>query len=319
MRVLITGATGLVGSEIVRLCHERNIFVNYLTTNSKKVVSRENYQGFLWNPSREEIDLECFKDVTAIINLAGSTISKRWTPRNRKAIIKSRVNSLRTLYQALEKIDKSRIVSLVSASAIGVYPHSFDRYYVEDEKQVDDSFLGEVVQIWEKEVDAFKKLDLKVSKVRIGLVMSLKGGALPEMAKPIKNYVGAPIGSGEQWQSWIHISDLARIFLYVVDNELKGVYNGVGPNPVSNTKLVKEIAKVLDKPLLLPKIPKFVLQLLLGKMSYLLLASQRVSSKKIEEEGFVFEYQNICRALDEIYEGGEGVLSNSVSTKQYVP
>ncbi|WP_339708811.1 TIGR01777 family oxidoreductase [uncultured Kriegella sp.] len=318
MRVLITGATGLVGSEIVRLCHERNIYVNYLTTRSEKVVSRENYQGFLWKPDRGEIDLQCFKDVTAIINLAGSTISKRWTPRNRNRIIRSRVNSLRTLHDGLQKIDASQIVSLVSASAIGVYPHSFDSYYVETEKQVDDSFLGEVVQVWENEVDAFKKFDLKVSKVRIGLVMSLKGGALPEMAKPIKNYVGAPIGSGEQWQSWIHISDLARIFLYVVENELKGVYNGVGPNPVSNMKLVKEIAKVLDKPLLIPKIPKIVLKILLGKMSYLLLASQRVSSKKIEEEGFVFEYQNICRALEEIYRNEAAALSNSVGTKEYI-
>ncbi len=319
MRVLITGATGLVGSEIVRLCHERNIDVNYLTTRSKKVVSKDNYQGFLWKPEKGEIDLECFKGVAAIINLAGSTISKRWTPRNRKKIIKSRVNTLRTLREGLGKIDNRRIVSLVSASAVGVYPHSFDSYYVENEKRVDDSFLGEVVQAWEKEVDAFNKYDLKTSKIRIGLVMSLKGGALPQMAKPIKHYVGAAIGNGEQWQSWIHLSDLARIFLFVVENELGGVYNGVGPNPVSNAKLMKEIAKVLDKPLILPNIPKFVLRIVLGKMSYLLLASQRVSSKKIEEEGFVFEYQNICRALEEIYRSEtDKELSNSLDIKEYV-
>ncbi len=301
MRILISGATGLIGRKIVDLCRSQGIAVNYLTTSKDKIISDDNYKGFHWNPNSGEIDMDCFKEVDAIINLAGSSISKRWTSNYKKEIISSRINTVRTLYDALKKIDNDRITSFVSASAIGIYPNSLTSYYSEDEKEVDQSFLGEVVAAWEKEIDTFTSFDFSVAKIRIGLVMASDGGALPEMAKPIKNYVGTGFGSGEQWQSWIHISDLARIFLFAVENRLQGIYNGVGPNPVTNNKLVKEIAKVLDRPLLLPNIPKFVMKTILGEMSYILFASQRVSSKKIEEEGFIFHHSNICKTVEQIY------------------
>ena len=302
MKVLITGATGLIGNQIVALCHERNITVNYLTTRRNKVASRSDCQGFYWDPNTLNIDLECFKGVSAIINLAGASISKRWTNSYKKEILRSRLYSLRTLNKALDDIDRSGIKSFVSASAIGVYPHSFTSFYAEEEKGVDDSFLGDVVKAWEEELNTFAKFNFNISILRIGLVMSSKGGALPEMTRPVKNYVGAAFGTGNQWQSWIHINDLARIFLFIIENSLQGIYNGVGPNPVTNTKLTKEIAKVLNKPLILPNIPKFILKVLLGEMSYILFVSQRVSSKKIEEEGFSFEYQNIGRALENLYQ-----------------
>ncbi|MGB7394946.1 MAG: TIGR01777 family oxidoreductase, partial [Pricia sp.] len=275
MRILITGATGLIGSEIVRQCQDRKIPVNYLTTNKDKIATKADYHGYYWNPASGEIDGKCFNGVTAIINLPGASISKRWTDSYKKTIISSRVNTLKTLYKALKKYktlnreDYDKITSFVSASAIGVYPDSLSNYYTEDETQIDNSFLGEVVEVWETQADRFKTFDFNVAKVRIGLVMSPKGGALPEMAKPIKNYVGAAFGSGEQWQSWVHIEDLARIFLFAVENSLQGIYNGVGPNPVTNNKLVKEIAKVVEKPLFLPNIPKFVMKTILGEMSYI--------------------------------------------------
>lgn len=315
MKILITGATGLIGSEIVRLCRTKNIDVNYLTTRSSKISSEKGYEGFLWNPDKGEIDLKCFEDVTAIINLAGASISKRWTSSYKKEILNSRMNSIHTLYTGLEKIDANKITSFVSASAIGIYPHSLSDFYSEDDLRVDDSFLGEVVQAWEEALKPLEKYDFHLVKIRIGLVMSKNGGALPEMSKPIKYYAGAAFGSGKQWQSWIHITDLARIFLYAVENQLQGVYNGVGPNPVTNTKLVKEIAKVLDRPLFLPNIPKFMMQLILGEMSYILFASQRVSSKKIEEEGFLFEYQNVNMALEEIFYSEKIKIASSASLK----
>lgn len=305
MKVLITGATGLVGNEIVRLCKLRHIAVNYLTTNKDKIISTDGYMGFYWNPDLNRIDTDCFNGVHAIINLAGSSIAKRWTKSYRKKILDSRINSLKTLAHGLSKIGKHDIRTLVSASAIGIYPDSPSTYYQEEETEIDDGFIGKVVFQWEREADQFKDFGLAVAKVRIGLVMSGKGGALPRMAKPIRYYMGAPLGSGRQWQSWIHLTDLANIFLHLMGKQLMGTYNAVAPNPVSNAKLTREIAKALGKPLLLPNIPQSLIRPILGEMSDLLFSSQRVSCKKIEATGFDFKYRNICRALGHIYKERE--------------
>ena len=318
MKVLITGATGLIGQEIVKLCLKKEIAVNYLTTSIAKIENSENYKGFYWNPKKNDIDVNCFKGVDAIIHLAGATVSKRWTSSYKKEIIASRKETTELLVNAL-KGETHTIKQVISASAIGVYPDSLTNYYDENFKTKETSFLSKVVKIWEAEVDAFSKLNIKVSKIRIGLVLSTKGGALTEMLKPIKLGLGAAFGSGEQWQSWIHITDLSRMFVYVLKHQLEGVYNGVAPNPVTNLKLVKEIAKVLNKPLFLPNIPKFVMHTILGEMAYILFASQRVSSKKIEEEGFVFHYANICQALGAIYDNeGECVDKKTKITKEFV-
>ena len=303
MRVLITGATGLVGQAITNVLHSKGIPVNYLTTSKDKITISEDFQGFYWNPSKGEIDLNCFKNVQAIINLAGANIAKKWTPIHKKKVISSRVNSLKTLKKGLQQVGANDVECLVSASAIGIYPDSLSHYYEEDEKDLDKGFLGKVVKKWEAEADTFKELDINVAKVRIGVVLSTEGGALPKLALPIKNFVGSPLGSGNQWQSWIHIEDLAQLFVFIVENNLKGVYNGVAPNPVTNTKMTKEVARILERPLWMPHVPKFVLRAVLGKMSTLVLASQRVSSKKIEKKGFTFHYGNICTALQDLYSG----------------
>ena len=296
MRILITGATGLIGQEIVKQCHEKDIKVNYLTTSKSKIVLEENYKGFYWNPKKKEIDANCFKGVEAIIHLAGATVSKRWTPSYKKVILNSRIETTQLLINNL-KGEKHAIKHVVSASAIGVYPDSLTNYYDQNHDEVSTSFLGHVVEVWEQAVDEFAKLNISVSKIRIGLVLSDNGGALQEMVKPIKLGMGAPFGSGKQWQSWIHIQDLANMFLYVVEHHLSGVYNGVGPNPVSNTELTKSIAHVLDRPLFLPNIPKFMMKAVLGEMHILLFESHRVSSKKIEDKGFYYKYNALEPAL----------------------
>lgn len=299
MTILITGATGLIGSEIVKQCHKQNFIVHYLTTSKEKLSKEPHYKGFYWLPEKGIIDDQCFKNVNAIINLAGATISKRWTSSYKKEVMDSRLQSLQLLKEKLKDLDHE-IKHIVSASAIGVYPDSSTNYYDEDSTVISDTFLGEVVQQWESKVDEFEGLQLTVSKIRIGLVLSDDGGALPQMVSPIKYGVGAPFGTGMQWQSWIHIEDLASIFLYVIQHQLEGVYNGVAPNPVTNTDLTKAIAKTLHKPLFLPNIPKFAMKLILGEMHILLFESQRVCSKKIEEEGFYFEYSNLQPALENL-------------------
>ena len=148
MKVLITGATGLVGQEIVALYLENNIAVNYLSTSKRKIVSHPKYQGFFWDPTENKIDLDCFDGVTSIINLAGSSISNRWTARNKRKIVLSRTQSLQTLYQGLEKVGAGDITSFATSSAIGIYPDSLDHYYEESYDGVDQSFLGEMAHIF---------------------------------------------------------------------------------------------------------------------------------------------------------------------------
>ena len=222
--------------------------------------------------------------------------------KRKKEILTSRLNAINTLHAAFEEIDCGLITAFISVSAIGIYPSSYSSYYTEQEKSINQKFLGQVVKKCEDKLSGFAKFNLKITTIRVGLVLSNKGGALPKLATAIKKYVGTVFGSGKQWQSWIHITDLARIFIFVIDNELQGVFNGVAPNPITNTKFVRLIAKALNKPLILPNIPIILLKLLLGEMSTVLYDSQRVSCKKIEEKGFVFKYHSIRSALYEIYQ-----------------
>lgn len=299
MIVLITGATGVVGKEIVKLCLLKNIQVNYLTTDSSKLKQEENYKGFYWNPKQNEIDEACFKDVDAIIHLAGATISKRWTASYKKEILDSRVQVTKFLFESLKKQDH-KVTEFIGASAIGLYPDSLTNYYDETYKGVSQSFLGDVIWQWESAMDSFSVLGINVAKIRIGLVLAKDGGALPQIIKPIRFGVGAPFGSGQHWQSWIHINDLAGLFLFVLKHQLEGVYNGVAPNPVTNVEFTKTIAKTLNRPLILPNIPKNIMRLVLGEMHLLLFESQRVSSKKVEDLGFEFKYHHLQPALQDL-------------------
>jgi hypothetical protein len=239
--------------------------------------------------------------VDSIIHLAGATVAKRWTSKYKQEIIESRILSSNVLFKAL-KDNPHSVKQIVSASAIGIYPDSLTKNYTEENADIDESFLGKVVMKWEESVNKFKLLNIKVTKIRTGLVLSTKGGALPEMLKPINMGIGSPFGSGKQVQSWIHINDLVELYLFAVQNELNGAYNAVAPNPVTNKKLTQEIAAVVKKPLFMPNIPKFLMALVLGEMHTILFASQNVSSDKIEEEGFKFQYKQLDKALINLLE-----------------
>ena len=301
MKILITGATGLIGSKLVALLLQNGVTVHYLTTSKKKIESKPNYHGFYWNPNQGIIDENALMGVDSIIHLAGATISKRWTSKYKQEIIESRILSSNVLFKAL-KDNPNSVKQIVSASAIGIYPDNLTKLYNEEETEVDDSFLGKVVLKWEDSVNKFKLLNIKVAKIRTGLVLSEQGGALSEMVKPIKMGLGSPFGSGKQMQSWIHIQDLVELYFFAVQNELNGIYNAVAPNPVTNKKLTQEIADVLKKPLFMPNIPQFLMKMILGEMHCILFASQNVSSKKIENEGFNFQFKLLDKALKNLLE-----------------
>lgn len=300
MKILITGATGMIGSELVKLILSKNHSVNYLTTSKSKIESKPNYNGFYWNPEQGKIDENCIYEVDAIIHLAGANISKRWTNAYKQEIIESRTLAAELLFNLIRKTP-NKVKQFISASGTAIYPESHTKIYDESAVDTEDSFLSNVVKKWEESADRFQVLNIKVCKLRTGIVLSNKGGALPELVRPIKLGLGAAMGSGKQIQSWIHINDLVNMYYFVFENQLEGVFNAVAPNPISNKELTVAIAKVLKKPLFLPNIPQFVMKLVLGEMSYLLFSSKNLSSEKIKNAGFQFQFPKLKEALSELY------------------
>jgi uncharacterized protein (TIGR01777 family) len=299
MKVLITGATGLIGTELVTLLLQNGISVNYLTTSKNKIVNEINYNGFYWSPEKGIIDENCLMGVDSIINLAGANIAKRWTNSYKQEIIESRLLSSSLLFKAI-KNNPNQVKQIVSASGTSIYPNSDTIVYDENSTEINNSFLGNVVVKWEESTDKFNSLGLKVCKLRTGIVISTNGGALVEMLKTIKLGLGSSFGSGKQIQSWIHIHDIASLYHFAIQNQLEGVFNAVSPNPVTNEQLTFAIAKVLRKPLFMPNIPKFLMKLMLGEMHELLFENRNLSSKKIIDKGFVFKYKTIDEAMKNI-------------------
>lgn len=300
MKILITGATGLVGNELVRQLLIKKHTVNYLTTSISKIENKPNYKGFYWNPEQGKVDENCLYEVDAIIHLAGANIAKRWTNSYKQEIIESRILSAEVLYNLVRKTP-NQVKQFISASGTASYPDSTSKVYDETTKETEDSFLSYVVQKWEESADRFKVLGLKTCKIRTGVVLSTDGGALPQMAKPIKMGLGAAFGNGGQIQSWIHIKDLAALYVFALEHQLDGVFNAVTSNPVSNKELTKVIANKLNKTLWLPNVPRFVMKLILGEMSSLLFSSKNLSSRKIQDLGFQFSFPEIKEAIDDLY------------------
>ena len=300
MKILITGATGLIGSELVKLLLSKNHSVHYLTTSNDKIKEEPNYKGFYWNPQEGKIDERCIDGVDAIVHLAGANIAQRWTNKYKQEIIESRTLSSELLFNLVKKTP-NHIKQIISASGTAIYPESFSKVYSETTVDSEDSFLSNVVKKWEESVNVFQVLGIKVCKLRTGIVLSNAAGALPEMVKPIKFGFGAAMGSGKQIQSWIHITDLVAMYYFAIENQLEGVYNAVSPNPVSNLELTKVIAKTINILLWLPNLPEFVMKLILGEMSYLLFSSKNISAQKISTAGFQFQFPKIEKAISNLY------------------
>ena len=299
MKVLITGATGLIGSRIVKDCLERDIKVNFLTTRKDKLDSLAGCDGFYWNPQKNIIDINCFHEIDSIINLSGASIFRIWTKKNKELILNSRVQSLNFLREKIIE-NNIKIHSIVSASGIGAYPSSDEQEFYETESERSNYFLSDVIKEWEKATISFEKVIEKVSIVRIGLVLSSRGGVLKQTMQPMSFGIGVYFGSGSQWQSWIHIEDISQIFIHIIKNRLSGIYNGVAPNPLTNYEFTKIISSFKKHVLFITPLPRLLFRLIFGEMHIILFKSQKVSSKKIEQSGFNFKFQNLRTTIENI-------------------
>jgi len=235
--------------------------------------------------------------VDAIIHLAGAGVAdKRWSKSRKEEILMSRVKSTKLLYTTLSKTPNA-VKVIVSASAIGYYGFQSDEELTEESKPGTD-FLAKVTNQWEAEVDKLASLKVRVVKLRIGIVLSEKGGALVEMAKPIRWGVGSPLGTGSQYISWIHLDDLCEMFIHAIDtNQMNGAFNAVTGNWVTNEEMTKAIANTLKKPLWLPNVPAFVLKIIVGEMAAIVLGGSKVTADKIKGTGFKFIYTTVEEAL----------------------
>ncbi|ASU35936.1 TIGR01777 family protein [Mucilaginibacter xinganensis] len=295
--ILLTGGTGLIGHNLTKQLLAKGYRVSHL---SRKPGNDPQVTTYLWNVDKSEIDERCVADADLVVHLAGAGIADgRWTDERKKQIIDSRTKSIGLVYQLL-KTKKHHVNAVVSASAIGYYSDRGDELMTEESAPNTD-FMGKCCIEWEDAVDEGLQLGLRIVKFRTGVVLD-NGGALKQMEVPVKLYVGSPLGSGRQWVPWIHWQDVVDIYLLAIENEkFEGIYNMVAPNPVTNKQLTQAIAKQLHKPLWAPNVPAFVLKLLMGEMSTIVLGSTKVSAQKIEDAGFKFKYPEIGLALKEIY------------------
>ncbi len=297
-KILITGGSGLIGTRLTELLTAKAYEVVHLVRRKN---SQSNTQQFEWDIERGTIDADALKHVDAIIHLAGEPIAgSRWTEQRKKAITASRVKSAQLLLNSL-KGKQQQVKTFISASAIGYYGDSGNDW-VDEEAPSGKGFVSEVCRQWEAGVQPVEDLGIRLVKLRIGIVLSSKGGALKELERPVKMGIGAYLGAGLQYYSWIHIDDLCGIFIHALENEsLKGVYNATAPNPVRNRDLVDSIRYSLNNISLGFPTPAFVLRLALGEMANIVLDNCRVTSKKIQDAGYKFQFNTPLPALKDIY------------------
>ena len=296
MKVLITGGTGLLGTEISKVLLSKKHEVVFLSR--KPSHNSLGIKEYHWNPETETCDIAAFKKVEAIINLAGNPVNARWTPEYKSTILRSRVDSLRLIFKIIS-LHNFPVKHIISASGVGYYESCFDKEYTEEDKP-GTSFLSTVCEKWEDEVHRFNLLDINTIIFRVGVVLSDKGGALKEMIKPFKFGLGSPLASGRQWIPWIHINDLAKMFVFALEENISGIYNAAAPLNETNASLSRTLANVLNKPFFAPNVPAVLLKLLMGEAAFIALSSTRVSSELIQSKGFQFQFHNLEDALKDL-------------------
>jgi uncharacterized protein len=295
--VLIAGGSGLVGD---RLCH-------ILTQNGYRVMilSRKKYNNgniavYEWDVEKGTIDENAILRADYVINLAGTGIADaRWTDARKKLIIESRVKSAELLLSTFKKLNHFPKV-YISAAAIGFYGDRADEI-LDEESAAGTGFLSESCIAWENSIQTVAESGIRTVTLRIGIVLSMLGGALAETMKPLRFGLATYFGKGNQYYSWIHIDDLCNIFLKAIEDEdMVGVYNSVAPNPSTNKEFTKTLKEAYGKFSILAWTPSFLMRLVLGEMSAVVMTSSIVSSAKIEQEGFIFQYPELLTAFKDV-------------------
>ena len=263
-------------------------------------MGESSFPTFLWDLKKNQMDVGALEKNEVIIHLAATPIAPgRWTKKRRKEILESRTRSSRLLYEQLAR-HENQVTTFISASAIGYYGWDRDGKVFTLSDGRGAGFLAEVVEQWEEEVDQIKRLGVRVIKLRMGMVLSLKGGALPVMLKPFQWGLGSPLGSGKQMLNWIHLTDLCRLVSFMLENaNLEGPVNAVSPNPITNREMTLQLGKFLDKPIWLPPVPGFLLRLILGEMASIVLEGNPVSGQDLLEKGFTFQYPTFEAVLSQ--------------------
>lgn len=302
MKILITGATGLVGSALLEELFLQGMDdVRILTRNKEKAKRNIPFPVsiFEWNPEEKKIEDGALKEVDIVIHLAGENVAdERWTPQRKNKILNSRVESTNLLMEEIKKLETPP-KKFISSSAVGIYGNRKEES-INEISSLGEGFLVEVCKKWEEIVLNHNISEMKSHCLRTGIVLSRDGGALQKMLLPFMLGIGGKLGSGDQYMSWIHIDDLVGQFLFLIkNNALKNIYNGVSPRPVTNYIFTKIFGKEIKRPTLFP-VPKTALKLLFGDMSKILLEGQKVIPTNFMNEGYHFKYRGLRDALRDL-------------------
>ncbi|NOY50961.1 MAG: TIGR01777 family protein [Chlorobi bacterium] len=296
--VLITGGTGLVGTYLSNKLLKRGYSVSFL---SRAIHETPSIKTFVWNYQKQTIDIEALNNIDYIIHLAGANIGeRRWTNSRKQLILDSRLKTGQLIFDKVNE-HNIKLKAFISASATGYYGTiTTDKIFMETNMPAND-FLGNVCNEWEKISDKFGENGIRNVKIRTGVVLSGKGGALSKIIRPVKLGLGSAIGTGRQFMPWIHIDDLCEIYVKAIeDKQMEGAYNAVSPDHKTNEDFTKILASILNKPYWLPKVPPIVMKLAFGEMSDLLLKGSRVSAEKILKTGFEFRFTDLRSALSNL-------------------
>ena len=296
MKILITVATGLIGKYLVRKLEKNR---HEVVTLTRKKTSKPN--EFQWNPNENFIEDTAFVNIEAIIHLAGATIAKRWTKEYKKELYSSRINAANLLKSYCEK-HQIKLKSYISASGINYYgTFTSDEILTENSPIKKLDFLAELSVDWEKSAFQFSEIAERVVCLRTAMVLAKEGGSFVPLKKLTDFNLASPVGKGKQWMNWIHIEDLANMYVEAIENpQYKGSYNAVADETVTNEAFMKSLAKKSHKFFLPLPVPELMMKLVLGEMSTIILDGSRASNEKIKSDGFIFKYSHLNAALDNL-------------------